>query len=65
MACSNLIPGVLKVVKLKMYLRVLALGTGTMHALFQRERDGLLDIIPVSHQVLTAEKEVKLLGKTF
>ena len=37
-------------------LRVLALCTGTTHVLFQRERDGFLEMIDVAEHVITCHK---------
>ena len=51
--------------KEQLALRVLALRTGTTHVLFQRERDGLLEVIDIAEQALTAQKEVKILGSEF
>ena len=46
-------------------LRVLALRTGTTHVLFQRERDGLLEMINVAEHVISAQKELKILSNEF
>ena len=46
-------------------LRVLALQTGAMHVLFQRERDGLLEMINVAEHVISAQKELKILSNEF
>lgn len=46
-------------------LRVLALRTGTMHILCQRERDGLLQMIDVAEHVISAQKELKILSNEF
>lgn len=46
-------------------LRVLALRTGTTHVLFQRERDGLLEITDVAKHVICAQKELKILKNEF
>ena len=51
--------------KEQLALRVLALRMGTTHVLFQRERDGLLEVIDIAEQALTAQKEVKILGSEF
>ncbi|KAJ7394611.1 hypothetical protein OS493_000429 [Desmophyllum pertusum] len=46
-------------------LRVLALRTGTMHILFQRERGRVLDMIDLAEQLISAQKEVKILKDEF
>ena len=51
--------------KEQLALRVLALRMGRTHVLFQRERDGLLEVIDIAEQALTAQKDVKILGSEF
>ena len=36
-----------------------------MHVLFQRERDGLLEMINVTEHVISAQKELKILSNEF
>ena len=46
-------------------LRVLALRTGTTHLLFQRERDDVMQLIDVAKQLISAQKEIKILNNEF
>ena len=49
----------------QLVLRVLALRTGMTHLLFRRERDGILELIATAEQLISAQKEIKILCNEF
>lgn len=46
-------------------LRVLTLQTGTTHILFQTERDGILEMVDIVKQLISAQKEIKIVNNEF